>query len=152
MNIGAIVQARTSSTRLPQKVLLNLPYNSNLTVLQQVIRRLKRSQNIGNIIIATTHDQEDNKIVSLSKKEGVKWFKGSKEDVLARYYLAAKEYQLYIIIRVASDCPCIDPHIIDMMIDEHLKTKADYTSNGMVRTFPHGLDAEVISFSTLERA
>ena len=148
--IGAIIQARTSSTRLPGKVLKELPYGSGITALAQVIRRLKRSKKIDDIIIATTTGKEDDVIVDISAKERVKHFRGSKEDVLSRYYLSARENNLDVIVRITSDCPCIDPDIVDSIIEKHLKTKADYTSNTLKRTYPHGLDAEAVSFKTLE--
>jgi spore coat polysaccharide biosynthesis protein SpsF len=152
MKIGTIIQARTSSTRLPKKVLKELPYGSGITVLQQVVRRLKRSKKIKEIIIATTTYVEDEAIVKVAQSENVKWFRGSREDVLDRYYSAAKENNLGIIIRITSDCPCIDPHIVDGVIEKHLKTYSDYTSNCLRRTFPHGLDTEVISFNALKIA
>jgi len=152
MKTGAIVQARTSSTRLPRKVLKELPYGSGITVLQQVIRRLKKSKKLDDIIIATTTDVADGKIIKISEKENVKRFKGSIDDVLERYYLAAKESELDIVVRVTSDCPCIDPEVVDLTIEEHINAKADFTSNILSRTFPHGLDTEVLSFRTLETA
>lgn len=150
MKIGAIVQARTSSTRLPGKVLLELPYSSGTTVLQQVIRRLKASEKINQIIIATTTDDADEKIINIAKKENVRFFMGSKENVLERYYLAAKENNLDLIVRITSDCPCIDPEIVDETISAHLNKKSDYTSNTLIRTFPVGLDVEVLNLQTLE--
>ena len=149
MKIGAIVQARTSSTRLPGKVLKELPCGSGITVLEQVIRRLKRSKKLNDIIIATTLEKEDAKIVALAKKEKVKYFRGDKENVLSRYYLAAKENEIDIIVRITSDCPCIDPEVVDLVIERHLEAKADYTSNNLKRTYPHGLDAEVFNFDVL---
>lgn len=152
MKTGAIVQARTSSTRLPHKVLKELPYGSGITVLQQVIRRLKKSKKLDDIIIATTTDVADEKIIKISERENVKRFKGSIDDVLERYYLAAKESELDIVVRVTSDCPCIDPEVVDLTIEEHINAKADFTSNVLTRTFPHGLDTEVLTFNTLEKA
>jgi spore coat polysaccharide biosynthesis protein SpsF len=152
MKTGAVVQARTSSTRLPGKVLKDLPYGSGITVLQQVIRRLKKSRNLDDIIVATTTDRADQKIVKLSKKETVKCFRGSINDVLKRYYLAAKENDLDIIVRITSDCPCIDFSVVDSVIEKHIATKADFTSNILTRTFPYGLDVEVLNFDTLEKA
>ncbi|MGA1847644.1 cytidylyltransferase domain-containing protein [Deferribacter abyssi] len=152
MKIGAIIQARTSSTRLPAKVLKHLPYDSNITILQQVIRRTKKSKLIDEIIIATTTEKEDYKIIKIAEKENVRWFKGSKNDVLERYFLAAKENKLDIIVRITSDCPCIDWQVIDEVIKTHINLNADYTSNTLTRTFPHGLDVEVISFTALEIA
>jgi spore coat polysaccharide biosynthesis protein SpsF len=152
MTIGAIVQARTSSTRLPDKVLKALPYGSQTTVLQQVIRRLKRSKKTAEIIVATTTDSDDKAIVKVAQSENVKWFRGSKDDVLSRYYLAAKRNKLDVIVRITSDCPCIDAEIIDSIIGRHLRTKSDYTTNTLTRTFPHGLDTEVINYHTLVQA
>jgi len=152
MKIGAIIQARTSSTRLPEKVLKNLPFDSDITVLEQVIHRLKRSKILDEIIIATTTDENDEKIINIAEKEEIPWFRGSKYNVLKRYYLAAKENELDIIIRITSDCPCVDPEIVDLIIENHLTVNADYTSNSLVRTFPHGLDMEVITFKSLQKA
>jgi len=152
MKIGAIIQARVSSTRLPRKVLLNLPFESEITVLQHVVRRVFKSNNISDLIVATTTDSDDDSIVEYAEKENAKWFRGSKEDVLSRYYLAAKENNLDVIVRITSDCPCIDWEIIDLVIDHHISEKSDYTSNTLKRTFPHGLDVEVLSFESLEKA
>ncbi len=152
MKIEAIIQARTSSTRLPGKVLKELPYASGITCLEQVIRRLKKSKRINEIIIATTKDVEDNPIIDISKKENVQCFRSSKENVLSRYYLAAKENNIDLIVRITSDCPCIDAAITDLTIDDHINKMADYTTNSLVRTYPHGLDVEVFNFNALEKA
>ena len=151
MRTGVIIQARMSSTRLPGKIAKELPYGSGITVLEQVIRRLKKCKQITDIIVATTTDREDIKAVKLAKKEKVAFFRGSKEDVLSRYYFAAKKYKLDTIVRVTSDCPCIDFNVADDMIKSHFKSKADYTSNTVKRSFPHGLDIEVFSFEVLEK-
>jgi spore coat polysaccharide biosynthesis protein SpsF len=152
MKTGVIVQARTSSTRLPEKVLLELPYGSGIKVLTQVIRRLKKATLVDEIIIATTTDKEDQKIVDVAVQEKVLSFRGSKEDVLERYYLAAKENELDHIVRITSDCPCIDPILIDHCIQEHLKENADYTSTSLQHKYSHGLDVEVMKFTALEKA
>ena len=152
MKIAAIIQARTSSTRLPGKVLKKLPYNSSITCLEQVIRRLKKSKRLNDIIIATTKEKEDDEIVDIAKKEEVKYFRGSKENVLSRYYFAAKENNIDLIVRMTSDCPCIDAAITDLTIDDHINKMADYTTNSLIRTYPHGLDVEVFNFDALEKA
>jgi len=152
MVIGAIIQARTSSTRLPKKVLKELPYASGITCLEQVIRRLKKSKKLNDIIIATTKDKENSEIVDIAKKEDVKYFRGSKENVLSRYYFAAKENDIDIIVRITSDCPCIDTDITDLTIDDHIDKTVDYTANSLVRTYPHGFDVEVFNFNALEKA
>ena len=146
MKIGAILQARTSSTRLPGKVLKELPLGSGITALGQMIRRLKKSQKIDEIIVATTEEKSDDAIVQVAEKENVKYFRGSLTDVLGRYYLAAKENRLDIVVRITGDCPCIDPQIVDLVIERHLGEKGDMTSNVVKRSYPDGLDVEVLSF------
>jgi len=151
MRTTAIIQARVSSTRLPGKVLKELPPGSGITVLGQVIRRLRKCRKLNDIIVATTTEKEDDELVHIAQREGAKYFRGSKEDALSRYYLAAKENNSDIVVRITSDCPCIDPEVVDSVIEKHLATKADYTLNTLIRTFPHGLDTEVLSFDTLEK-
>jgi len=152
MKIAAIVQARTSSTRLPNKILKKLPYSSSITCLEQVIRRLKKSKRLNDIIIATTKEKEDDEIVDIVKKEDIKYLRGSKKNVLSRYYFVAKENNIDLIVRITSDCPCIDADITDLTIDDHISKMADYTANSLIRTYPHGLDVEVFNFNAIEKA
>lgn len=152
MKVGVIVQARVSSKRLPGKVLKELPYRSGITVLGQVIRRLKRCETLDDIIVAVTEEKADDELVDLVEGEGGRSFRGSTEDVLSRFYGACREYGLEIIVRVTSDCPCIDPGIVDFVVERHLSTQADFTSNILLKTFPHGMDVEVITFESLEKA
>lgn len=151
MRIGAVIQARVSSTRLPGKILKELPYGSGITVLEQVLRRAKKSRSISNVIVATTTEKEDDELVNIAQRQGVEHFRGSKEDVLSRYYFASKENGLEIVVRITSDCPCIDPEVVDSVVKKHIDSKADYTSNTLEKTFPHGLDTEVVNFDTLEK-
>lgn len=152
MKIGCIIQTRLSSTRLYKKVLLELPNGSGVTVLENVVRRVKISKKISEIIIATTINRLDDKIEEEAIKLGVKFYRGSEDNVLERYYLAAKRENLDYIIRVTSDCPCIDSDIIDEIIEKHLKEENDYTSNTLKRSYPHGLDVEIFNFKVLEEA
>lgn len=152
MNIVCIIQARTTSTRLPNKVLLSLPYESEITVLEQVISRVKKSKLITDIIVATTVNRTDDAIEELCSKLKINVYRGSEDNVLERYYLSAKEYKSDLVVRITSDCPCIDWEIIDSLIEKHLEEKNDYTSNTLIRTFPHGVDSEVFTFKVLEEA
>ncbi len=152
MRIAAIIQARVSSRRLPGKVLRELPYGSGITVLEQIIRRLKRCKKLNGVIVATTAEKDDDELVSIAQRGGAKHFRGTKEDVLSRYYSASKENGLDILVRITGDCPCIDPEVVDLVIEKHLAAKTDFTSNILNRTFPHGLDTEVLNFDTLEKA
>jgi spore coat polysaccharide biosynthesis protein SpsF len=147
----AIVQARTGSTRLPGKVLLDL---CGKPMLVREIRRLKRAKKVDDIVIATTQKPEDDRIVSLCRDYGWNFFRGSENDVLDRYYRAALEYHAKIIVRITSDCPLIEPAVVDRIIERFfaLEPDIDYVSNVFpLRTFPRGLDTEVMSFSALER-
>lgn len=150
MKIGAIIQARTGSTRLPNKVLLPLPYNHKTTVLQQVIRRVKKT--VPYIIVATTTLKTDKKIEIIANQEKVNIYRGSETNVLKRFYNAAHQHTLDVIVRITSDCPCIDPSLIKEVIGSHLQNKADYTSNVLDRHYPRGMDIEVFNFSTLKKA
>lgn len=138
-----------TSSRLLGKVMKELPYGSSVTVLEQVIRRLKQSNSLQEIVVATTTNKDDDSIVAITRKEGVAWFRGSEKDVLSRYYYAAEEHSIDIIVRITSDCPCIDPQVVDSVVDSQIKTGVDYTSNSLTRTFPHGLDVEAFTFDAL---
>ncbi|NME95933.1 NTP transferase domain-containing protein [Clostridium cochlearium] len=151
MKVVCIVQARVGSTRLPGKVLKKI---CGKTVLEHDIDRLKRIKNIDEIIIATTTLEKDNAIVKECQRLGVKCFRGSEEDVLSRYYYAAKENNADVVVRVTSDCPLIDPEVSEKIIQYYLdnKDKYDYVSNTIERTYPRGLDTEVFSFEALEKS
>lgn len=152
MKIGAIIQARTSSSRLPRKVLKPLPFDSDICVLQQVIRRVSNSKLIDEVIIATSINEEDQEIVDVAKKENKKFYCGSLDNVLERYYNASNQNDLDIVVRITSDCPCMDSKIIDNIIQNHIDLGADYTSNSLKESFPRGIDVEVINFDVLKRA
>ncbi|MGG7151263.1 cytidylyltransferase domain-containing protein [Clostridium neonatale] len=151
MKIVCIVQARVGSTRLPGKVLKKI---CGKTVLEHDIDRLKRIRNIDEIIIATTELERDNRIIEECKKINVKYFRGSEQNVLERYYYAAKKNNADIVVRITSDCPLIDPEISSEIIEFYLENKGkyDYISNTIDRTYPRGLDTEVFSFRALKKA
>lgn len=153
MKIGIIIQARMGSTRLSGKVLKKI---KDKTILEHVIERLKQSRYADKLIIATTNNVEDDKIKKEAQRLGTEVYRGSEENVLSRYYHAAKVNHLDTVIRVTSDCPLIDPIILDDMIEVYLENNYDVVTNvGMEsfnRTFPRGLDIEIFSFLTLEEA
>lgn len=144
-----IIQARLGSTRLPGKVLKSL---CGKPILWHVWNRLTYSKNVDEIIIATTDQSEDDLIESFCRENSIPFFRGSTNDVLNRYYETAKNFRASTIIRVTSDCPLIDPIIIDQIITSYRNEKADYMSNVLIRSFPRGLDVEIFSFELLERA
>ena len=151
MNI-ALIQARENSNRLPKKVLLPL---GDKTVLDWVHLRTSKSKLIDKVVVITGNKDTNKNIIELCERAGYQWFSGSDEDVLSRYYEAAKELiskKDDNIIRITADCPLIDPLIIDQTIDHHIKTKADYTSNNLQYQYPDGMDCEVMKFNVLENA
>ena len=149
MKIGIITQARTGSQRLPKKVLKKI---NHLTFLEIHLKRIIKSKLAKSFIVATTKYERDNIISEIAKNLKVDVFRGSENDVLDRYYKAAKKNNLDVIVRVTSDCPLIDPNLIDKIIYKHILNKKDFTSNITKRTFPDGLDVEVFNFETLKRA
>lgn len=137
------------STRLPGKVLKKI---NNKTFLEMVYLRLKQAKKIGKIVIATSEKKADDEIENFCKEKGIDFFRGSEENVLERFYQAAKKFNFETIVRVTGDCPLIDPETADLIIQKHFESKADYTSNVFERSFPRGLDVEVFSFNALEKA
>ncbi|MBM7580163.1 cytidylyltransferase domain-containing protein [Jeotgalibacillus terrae] len=153
MKVAAIIQARMGSTRLPGKVMKEL---MGKTILSHVIARVSQANTIDEIIIATPNKNNDDVISNEAKKCGVKVYRGSEKDVLSRYYYAAKESEVTTIVRITSDCPLIDPHVIDEVVNYYKNGNNSIVTNAGTdptnRTFPRGLDTEVFSFKVLEEA
>ena len=148
-NAIAIIQARMGSTRLPGKVLMDVCGKS---ILEHVIERTKKCKKIDSIVVATTNKVEDKAIIRLAKKCKTKSFAGSEEDVLDRYFQAAKKLKADIIVRITADCPLIDPLVIDKVVKYHLKNQKEVDYTTKPKAYPEGLDVEVFSFETLEKA
>ncbi len=148
--IAAIVQARMGSTRLPRKVLKKVV---GKPLLEHIVERLKRSKKLEKIIVATTSAPADKPIVEFCERNNIDYFIGSENDVLDRYYQAAKKFRVNPVVRITADCPLIDPVVVDKILDYFLRNrgKLDFASNTIKRTYPDGLDVEVFSFETLER-
>tara|TARA_Y100000996_G_C22448341_1_gene612719 strand:- start:149 stop:835 length:687 start_codon:yes stop_codon:yes gene_type:complete len=146
---GFIIQARMGSERLPGKSLKKI---NNIPILVKIIRSLKRKKKFKDIliIVATTNLKIDDIIVKLSLKENVTIFRGSSNNVLERYFLAAKKYRLRNIIRLTSDNPFVDTLFLEKLIQIHLKNKNDYTSSK--ETLPIGMGAEILTFGSLKKA
>jgi spore coat polysaccharide biosynthesis protein SpsF len=151
MKTVIIVQARMTSTRLPGKVLMQV---LGKPLLAYQIERLQRVKLADEVVIATTVNETDDPIVALCQQLSTLYFRGSESDVLARYYGAATAHQADIVVRVTSDCPLIDPQIIDQCLQvfrDH-RTEYDYVSNCLTRSYPRGMDTEVFSFAVLKQA
>lgn len=147
MKYLAIIQARCGSTRLPGKVLKDL---CGKTVLERVIERIQRSKYVEEVIVATTLNSEDLRVVQLVSEKGIRVFVGSSCDVLDRYYQAAKLIKPEYVIRITADCPVIDPEILDDAIKE-MKKETDYIA-AISETLADGLDIEIMRYETLERS
>ncbi len=175
--VVAIIQARMKSSRLPDKVMLDIQGKPMLT---RVIERVRLAKNVDHVIVATTTGADEDPIADLCRKAGVDCYRGSLQDVLDRYYQAAKPHQPNIVVRITADCPLIDPGLIDETVDvmfglegrtaiwkpqgkaekNPIKTEDglawDYASTRLPppwqRTFPIGLDVEACRFYALEQA
>lgn len=150
MNTVAIIQARIGSTRLPGKVLLPL---LGEPVLAHVVRRVGRAARVDTTIVAATSSERDDAIAALGAAYGWMVVRGSEEDLLDRYLQAARASAADRVVRITSDCPLIDPAVIDEVIAGLDDGEVDYASNSLEpRTFPRGLDVEAMPLRTLERA
>lgn len=149
MKIVAIIQARMGSTRLPGKVLKDLAGD---TVLARVVNRTRRSKLLNEVVVATSVLSADDAIARECERLGVAYYRGDEIDVLDRYYQAAQRFAADVVVRITSDCPLIDPEVVDEVIRAFLEQHTDYASNALRRTYPRGLDVEVFSADVLGRA
>lgn len=149
MKTEIYVQARMGSTRLPGKVMLPV---LNKTLLEYLLERLADVKEADTIAILTTTNPADDNIVSFCKERNILCYRGSEENVLERYFEVAKKRKPDAIIRITSDCPLIDPDIVDKTIKAYKENfpSYDYVSNSLEHTFPRGLDVEVFSYTALE--
>jgi spore coat polysaccharide biosynthesis protein SpsF len=151
LNIVTVIQARTGSSRLPNKILLPL---SNLPLLYRMYERVEASKLKGIIVIATTLDKSDDKVEELCREFKLNCYRGHPTDLLDRHYQAAKLYNADAVVKIPSDCPLIDKDIIDKVIDFYINNsdKFDYVSNLHPASYPDGNDVEIMSMSALEDA
>ena len=145
MKTVAIIQARMDSSRLPGKIMKPL---AGKPVIWHVVDRLRYSKNLDQIVVATTTNHEDDVVAEFCKEQEVPFFRGSEEDVLDRYYQAAKKFVADPIVRITGDCPVIDPTIVDEVIKGYFKW--GYDIYGLSGEFPDGLDCGLFAFWVLE--
>ena len=148
MKVLAITQARYGSTRLPAKILKEV---NGITLLEIHLRRILRAKTINKLKIATTDEEGSKYIVAVADKVGIEYHKGSVEDVLSRFYGTAAPEKPDYVIRLTSDCPLIDPSVIDDVVTFAVEHDYDYVRTDP-QSFPDGMDTEVMKFSALERA
>ncbi len=151
LKVGAIIQARMGSSRLPGKILKLI---GKRPMLYYVVERVKMTKGLNSVILATSNLPLDDQVVNFCREFGYTSFRGSETNVLSRYYLAAKKYDLDVIVRVTGDDPFVDPKIIETVLDAHLKEypKYDFTSNDLEASYPYGLNVQIMNFNVLEEA
>ena len=149
--IGIVIEARTGSKRLPNKVLLKV---GGISILEFMCKRLKNVHLVNKIIVATTTNKNDEKIVDLFKKDRkVTVFRGSEENVLSRVISASKKNFLDIIISLTGDCPLIDIELINHMLELFKSNKnIEFLTNAHLRSYPDGMDVQIVKFKSLERS
>ncbi len=137
------------SSRLPEKIFKKI---GEKTLLEIHIGRLLKVKNADAIIVATTVSPEDEVVYNLACELGLMSFRGSENDVLDRFYQAARKHEPEWVVRVTSDCPLLDPKLVDKVISMAKEYKVDYCSNILIEHFPDGQDVEVFTFKALEKA
>ncbi|MEM6724606.1 MAG: glycosyltransferase family protein [Bacteroidota bacterium] len=149
--ILTVIQARRGSSRLPDKVSMPVLDKS---LLFRMVERVRHAQLAGTIVVATTTDSFDDPIETLCEQEGFLCFRGHPTDLLDRHYQAAKAFDAEVVIKIPSDCPLIDPRIIDQVIQVYLENEGavDFVSNLHPATYPDGNDVEIMTFEALEIA
>jgi len=149
VKVVAIIQARMSSTRLPGKVLADV---CGQPLLHHVVCRARCARTPDQVVVATSDRPADDAVVRFCEMSSVPCFRGSEEDVLDRYYQAARHFQAETVVRLTADCPLLDPDVVDRVVRAFGEGDRDYVSNTLDRTYPDGLDVEVFSFTALARA
>ena len=149
MKVVATIEARMTSNRLPGKPLLTA---AGAPMLEHLIRRLKVVPSIDEIILATTENSTDAPLVELAKRLGIATFRGDEYDVMQRVIDAATSVNADVVVEITGDCPIIDPEIVEQTICMFKANLADYVSNAMVRSYPDGMDTQVLRLETLKRS
>lgn len=144
---SAIIQARTGSTRLPNKIFMNV---GSTPLIERIVNCLEKVENIDSIIIATTENRSDDTLVDWCNARKVKYFRGDEHNVLKRYFDCTIRFPTKNIIRITADDPFKDPQMINKMILQFENAKLDFLCNNNPPTFPEGLDVEIFSMKTLE--
>jgi spore coat polysaccharide biosynthesis protein SpsF len=144
----AIVQARSTSSRLPGKVLMNL--HGAPMILRQ-LERVQRSETIDHIVVATSDDPSDHELAEIVSEAGYDIVRGPLNDVLARFSQTIDQHHPDVVVRITADCPLISPHVIDLVAQAFHSSEADYVSNTLAPTYPDGLDVEVMKASALQQ-
>ena len=146
--VACIIQARVNSKRFPGKILMPL---LNKSVLQYQLERLKKLKRVDTLILATTKNKNDNKLVKIAKEKKILIYRGDQNNVLKRYYKCALANKVTTIIRITADCPLIDVKYINILLKFFLNNNYDYCSNVDLNYLPDGFHCEVFNFKSLKK-
>lgn len=153
MKTVAIIQGRMASSRLPDKILMEI---EGKPMLAWVVDRARKAKRVDQVVVATTTDPSDDPVEVFCRQKGYDCFRGSKLDVLDRFYHAARRFKADVVVRLTADCPLLDPGLVDLVLEKFFAAGADFAANRLpppfTRTYPIGLDTEVCTFSALKRA
>lgn len=144
--VVAVLQARMTSTRLPGKVLADV---AGKPMIVRQIERIRMTRMLDHFVVATSTDASDDALARVVEAEGVPVIRGSLDDVLDRYKVAAQATKALHVVRLTGDCPLVDPDVVDVVIGHHLVSRSDITTNALEPTFPDGLDVEVVRADVL---
>jgi len=147
--VGAIVQARANSRRLPGKIFLKLPYGGAHTLVENIVLRARRAESLASVIVATSTGAANDPLQDATSRVSAPLFRGSEDDVLGRFIGAAEEHGLDVVVRLTGDNPCIDSFYIEEAIRAHVRGSVDYTKT---TGLPIGMNVEVVSLAALKRA
>lgn len=147
--IVVTVEARMGSSRLPGKVMLQA---AGIPMLGHLLMRLGKLRGVAKVVVATTTNPLDDEIENFCRTLDTQVYRGSEEDVLGRVAEAAAQHDATAVVEITADCPIIDPLVIQRVIDDYLENPCDLVSNGLVRTYPIGMDSNIVAMGALERA
>ena len=149
LKIVATIEARMTSSRLSGKVLLPV---LGRPFLHHLVTRLRAVPSLDEIVLATTVNATDDILEAFAKDEGIGWFRGSEDDVMARVIGAAESANADVVVEITGDCPIIDPQLVEQTICMFKAHDADYVSNSLIRSYPDGMDTQVFRLETLKRS
>ncbi len=147
--VVATIEARMTSSRLPGKVMMPA---LGKPMLEHLTSRLKAVPSIDEIVLATTVNATDDVLVDFAKKDGIKVFRGSEDDVMARVIAAGESQDAQVLVEITGDCPVIDPDLVEQTIRMYFNHDVDYASNSIVQSYPDGMETQVISMTALKDA
>lgn len=147
--IDCIIQARLGSSRLNEKILLKV---NGIPLIEHLLKRVKKIYNLDKIILSTTENLIDDKLIKFSKSKKIKFFRGSEKNVLERVYKTAKKFKSKNILFITSDCPIFDLDIANQMMEIFNRNDCDFVNNNHFRSYPDGMDIQIFSFDALKKS